>query len=165
MVAGEDDDRVVGQPEFFQFTKESADLRVGEADAGEVTVDEPARGCFVERARRRDIRVGSQFTGGMHRLRRRVLRTTFNLRQCNLGPVVQVPIFLRRDERQVRLVKTHGEEKRFVLLCQFAQVGDRLGRRLVVVVLLVGTIGRFRRGTALATLLLASRQIELDILR
>ena len=59
--------------------------------------------------------------------------------------IVEVEVLLRRDERQVRLQETDGEEEGLILEC--AQRGDRLTGGLAIGERVVRDIRRFVKGT------------------
>ena len=75
-----------------------------------------------------------------------------NRRQRNLVRVVEVPVFLRRDERQMRLRETNREEERFALRLQLVQPLHGLGGGRTVGQLVVGLRADFKRRALLRAL-------------
>ena len=109
VVAGEDDDRVVGQAEPVERVDDAADLRVHEADAGVVCLPalaaevvgqlRPAPSCSC-RGRRGGMSAWSSFTPCDHGI-------SFSGYRSKYG--------FRRDVRRVRPEEADGQEERPVL--------------------------------------------------
>ncbi len=111
VIAPEDHDGVVGQAESSNSSRKPTDIRIRIADAGIVAMDQlPVHGI-----RRlplgRHIGVRSQFTEGVNRSLAASLGPSSLPRQANFVGTVQVPVLLGRDQWQMRLEETDGEEQ------------------------------------------------------
>ena len=129
MIAPQHDDRVVGEPFFVERIQQSPDLRVGVADAGVVAVTQRLRELGGDRIARRHTRVRMDLAVRVAREFRRALRKSIGRGERNLIRVVEIPVLLRRDERQMRLQETDGQKERLLLRLQLVQSLHRLLRR------------------------------------
>ena len=118
VVAPKYDDCVVGQAEAVELVEQLADLGVGIAHAGVIAVNQIAGRIIGERAFGRNLGIGPQFSRCVDRFIGRILRTVIGCGKLNLLAIVEVPVFLRGNKRQVRFEKSDGQEKRLVLLRQ-----------------------------------------------
>ena len=116
VVAPENDDGVIGKTLMVERVEQSADLGVGIADAGVVAVSQRLGKVGRNGVAFRHVGVGVQLTVVMPGKGRGAVGQVVDQRQGNFLRVVQVPVFLRRDERQMRLEKADGKEERAALL-------------------------------------------------
>ena len=151
MVAPQDDDRFLGQPEAVEFIQHAAHLRVHVADRRKVAMFQLAGEVIGNGARGNSV-IAAQFAAGQHRIIRRSFGREGIRREPDRGRVVQVPVLLRSDERQMRPDETDAQPKRLVLLGTLGQRRHRhVGQRAVVkrVVRHVGAFeGRAARAAA-----------------
>ena len=114
MVAPENDDGVVGEFQIVEGGHDAPDLRVDVARAGVVAVDEPALDVFGIRLHRRlghgekGVDFAAAFHGGGHD----ALRGGFAGGHGQPGGIVEIPVFFRGGEGQMRAHEAHGEEER-----------------------------------------------------
>ena len=130
VVAPEDDDRVVGEPQPIERLEHPADLGVHEGDRGVIGLDRPPRCAFASTP---------QLGGVVNQAASARLRGRFGNAAAESGSSIeriQVEILLRRDVRAVRPVEAGGEEERPVLV--LLEELDGLGGDLAVGLLLVG---------------------------
>ena len=133
VIAGEDDDRVVGLPGFLQGVEHFADLRIHVGDGGVVAADRFLLAAdvhlHVDAGLVVDAGLGNvvPVAGDLRRQRQLVVRQK------------RLEVLLRRDERHMRADKADGEKERLagMLLDQF----HGLGRGLAVGVNQVVAIG------------------------
>ena len=135
VVTPQNDHRVFREVFFVERIKQTANLSVGEADAGVVTVAQGFGEIGRDRIACWHARIAVQLA----------IRVTDEVRCAfrvgNKGwardrvGVVHVPILLRRDERQMRLHKAHTEEKWLSGRFERREPFHRLGGH--------GTIGEF----------------------
>ncbi len=114
MIAPDDDDRVVPHAGFFQRLDHVADLRVGIADAGVVTMQQGAGEFLSNRARLGDTVSSAEFEGGMKSGCCPVLGGFGLSCQLDIGRVVHVPVFLGGDKVQVWFGQSQGQEEGLV---------------------------------------------------
>ena len=114
VVAPKDDDGVVGKAEPVERIEELADLRVGVADAGIVAMDELAGGLAIHGTGGGNPGIGAELAGGVDSTVGCVLGRVVVVGDVDLVEVVEIPVFLRSIERQVRFEKADGEEERLV---------------------------------------------------
>ena len=144
VVAPQDDDRFVGEARLIERVEHFAELRVHVADGGVVAVDERALEVVGQHAVLRDVFVLAQLAAKLRRILRRSIRWRAALGQRKSGAVVEVPVFLRRAEREMRLQESHPDEKwRARALFRRAKSGDGFGCDLAVGVGVIGDIGGF----------------------
>ena len=148
VVTPKDDDRIVGELEPVEFVQQLADQRVRVTHAGIVAANEVARHLITDRAPPRHAVVGAQLA--------RVVYCAVGCvdwflaiigRQLDGVLRIQVPVFPRGIERQVRLEKTDREEERLLALGQVAHRHDRMLGQASVRVGVVGHVGVFVRGS------------------
>ena len=125
MVAPQDDDGVVAQTKAIQFVEHLADLRVGIADRGVIAVlqlpgERVRHGAFLRRAR-----ISAQLIAVGERVGGRVFRVIRIGRQLDGCRIVKVPIFLRRNKRQVGLREADRQEERLGFFADVAQRAHR----------------------------------------
>ena len=140
VVTPEHDDRVVGDTGLVEGVEHAADLRVGVTDAGVVAVAKPAGHVSRQWVARRDVEVLVEFTVGVSGKRGRAGRQLVDRGPWDRGRIVEVPILLRRHERQMRLEESDGEEEGFVLLGERGDPPYRLGGGVAVGQFVVGLV-------------------------
>ena len=117
MIAPEADDGVVGYSGLLQRLQQQIHLRIDIRDARRIAVEQFTLLGFRNGTDGGDSGVVPQFARVWNDLR---LRRTAERRQLIRGkrkrsPIIQVPVFFRRNEGQVRFHKTHGKEERLRL--------------------------------------------------
>ena len=151
VVAPEDDDGVVGEFQFVERGHDAADLHVSVAHARVVTVDELAldvirvgmHGRLGHGEKRVDL------TAAFHGHRHGAVRGGLARGHGEFGGIVEVPVFLRRGEGEVRAHEAHGEEEGVGgFFFRGAQARDRVGGDAGIGVGVVGHLGRFPSGAA-----------------
>ena len=143
VIAPEHHDGVVAEAERVELREDASDLGVDEAHAGRVGVEQLARRRLVDRPGGRHAGAGAQFERTVPRDRRSALRRLGRRRERQGRRIVEIEIFLGRNEGQVRLDEADAEEEGRAL--QLAQCGDRDIGGLAVDVGVVGSVGRFPR--------------------
>ena len=151
MVAPEDDDGVVGEFQFVERGHDAADLHVGVTHTRVVTVDELAlevvgvgmHGRLGHGEKRIDL------AAAFHGHRHDTVRGGLARGHGELGGIVEVPVFLRHGEGQVRAHEAHGEEEGLGgFFAGGAQARNGVGGDAGVGVGIVGHVGRFPGGAA-----------------
>ena len=148
VVAPEADDGVLRHAAVRQRLHEQTDLRINVGHAGGVAVDEFALQRLGNEAGLGNVRVSPQLARVA--IKRKVVRAALRelLERCERksGAVVEVPVFFRRDEGQMRLHETDREKKRLFF---FGKLPDALRGRVghsTIVVGVVSDVARLRRG-------------------
>ena len=105
-------------------------------------MDEFALKCLGDRAGLRHIRPGSQLAGVA--VKGEVVRAAGGHRlkgsERQLCPVVEIPIFLRRNERQMRTQESNREEERLLCFRKLPDLRRSGARHRTVVVGVVGNV-------------------------
>ena len=123
VVAEEDHDGVLAEIEAVEFVEQLADLCVRVTDRGVVAMLELTREIVGDRSGR-NAKIIAQLAAREDGVVGRVLCAKLVRRQFDFCGVIHVPVFLRRDERQVRLDKSDREEEWFGFLFHLLQGGD-----------------------------------------
>src|SRR5438874_13691048 len=131
MVAKEDNDRAIRELKTIQFNENLADLRIDEANAREVGAFENSKLFFFDAVIER---VRGQ--GGRRNVRN-VFRRFFV--QRDLIERVQIKVRRGGDVRNVRPVKSRGDEKRLGLMR--VEQADRFSGDLAVGLFVVSAFG------------------------
>ena len=146
VVAPEDDDRVVGEPEGVEFLEQPADLGVHETRRRVVAVHERALERLRQVAAFGDTSVVAEFVAELRGERRRGLRRHAGISQRQRGWIMEVPVAGRRTKRQVRLEKPRGQEEPLARLFEAAEPLDRSCRDSAIRIRFVGHVGPFEGG-------------------
>ena len=142
VVTPKDNDGILVEPEGFQLRHDAADLGVGVADGGVVSMPQFAREVVGHVSRGWNAAVSTDLTiVHIDRILGRVLGDKSVGGQFDFRGIIHVPVFFRRGEGQVRFDETDREEKRLVLLGQFLQRLDGQIGNLAVLVGIVGNVG------------------------
>ena len=144
VVTPKDDDGILVEPEGFQLRHDAADLCVGVADGGVVSMAQLA--CEVVghvSGGRNTAVIADLAVVHINRVFGRVLGHKSVGGQLDFRGIIHVPVFFRRDEGQVRFDETDREEERLVLLGQFLQRLNGQVGHLAVLVGVVGNVGAF----------------------
>ena len=152
VVAPEDDDGIVRQAFLLEGVQHEADLRVHVADGGVVTVTETTREGVADLTAVGDIGVAFELAVGVTDEAWGAGGKFLVGRDVDLGRVIEIPIFLGRDEREVRLGHADGQEEGLPALLQLAQGLRRESGGLAVGISVVGDVGFLDRRTAGTTL-------------
>ena len=147
VIAPENDDGVVGEAEFGEGVDDLADLGVNVANAGVVCVTGLRLECFG------GFNVASRSTVAGEFLRRHVLsgiasRRIVVVREFDFIAIVEVPVFLRRVEGEVRTPEAACEKEGFTRDLQPSQIVNGFGSDLAVLIGLVRDVSRFVIGPA-----------------
>ena len=125
MVTPQDDDSVFAESEAVELVEQLADLRIHVADGGVIAVLELAGEVIGNRLNRNTV-IASHFIGVVPN---RVFRSVFwiEIVRCEFdrGRIIEVPVFFRRNKREMRLDESHREEKRLIFLTHVTQRGHR----------------------------------------
>ncbi len=142
VIAPDDDDGIPAQVQAVQFIQHLADLRVGIAGGGVIAVFE-LTGQVIGDGFLGDTVIGTHFTAGEDGVFGGVFGQKFVGSQLNLGRIVEVPVALGRDEGEMGLDESNGQEEWLlfsgqVTQCFYRQFGDfAIGEGVV------GDIGAF----------------------
>ena len=112
VIAPQDHDRVVGETGVIEGVEEFAHLRIHEARGGVIAMDQTPRQGLVDGPLVGGILVLTKFTPVGGGIRGRTDRGHGRLRTGQGVGVVEVPVPLRGDERQMRAEEPHREEER-----------------------------------------------------
>ncbi len=118
MVTPNNDDRIFPQIQSIEFSQQFPNLRIHKTDAGIISMDQFSRFCFVTRSDIGNVRIGTKFTPGRKCKIRRIFRP-MGIRHDDLCAVIQIPIFFRSTEGQMRFSKSNADEKRLAFRCIF----------------------------------------------
>ena len=148
VVAPEADDGVIRHAAFRQRLHEQADLRINVGDAGGVAVDQFTLLRFGDWPRLGHIRVIAQLARVA--VKSEVVQTSLwellERRERKSVAVVEIPVFLRRDEGQVRLHETDREEEGLFFVGKLPDaLRCRVGHTAVVVGVVREVAGLRRR--------------------
>mgnify|MGYP006135182859 CR=1 FL=1 len=147
VIAPENDDGVVGEAEFGEGVDDLADLGVNIADAGVVGMAGLGLECFGGFHAASRAAVAGEF------FRRDVLGWIVSgrivvVREFDFIAVVEVPVFLRRVEGEVRTPEAAGEKEGFTRAFQPSQIVNGFGGDLAVLISLIRDVSRFAIGPA-----------------
>ena len=145
VVAPQDDDGVVGRAALVERVEQAADLRVGVGDAGVVGVDELGVAVGRQGAFGRNAGIAAQLAPGVAGVAGGAFGFVLNRRGLELAAVVEVPVFFRGDEGQVRLMEADGNKKRFPMFGKFFDLSGSPDGHGAVGVGVVGHIDAFER--------------------
>ncbi len=112
VIAPQDHDRVGGEAGVIEGVEELADLRVHEARGGVIAMDETPCQGLVDGPVVGGVLVLTKFTPVGGRVRGRTDRGHGRVRTRQGVRVVEVPVPLRGDEREMRAEESHREEER-----------------------------------------------------
>jgi len=159
MVTPQDDDGVFGEPQSIQLVEHATGLRVHVARRGVIAMDQRPLQLVRQLAAGGNVLVPAKFAAGLRGVAGRSHGRGLWRSQLERGRVVQIPIFLGRDERQVWLEKSDRQEERLlvVLLCR-SQTQDRFVGDHAVAVTAVRHIRALIGGTS-GALLAVSRPL------
>ena len=143
VVTPQANDRTIAEPQPIQLVQQSPDLSVDIADAGVVSVDQPAGFLIAHGTLSGDVAVVPQLAETVHRQCRSPFGPEGVAGQFDLLWIVQAPVLLRCDEGQVRLDEAHCQKERLILLVQVLQRLHRMAGQLAIVGQVVGNLGRF----------------------
>ena len=165
MVAPEDDDGVVRQSLLLERVQHEADLGVHIADGGIVAVTEASREGVADLALIGDVGVALEFAVGVTDEARGPGRKFLVGGHVDLGRIIEVPVFLGRHEREVRLGHADGQEEGFSGLLELTQGLGREAGGLAVGVSVVRDIGFLDRRPARAAFVVDVRRVALQLER
>ncbi len=156
MVAPEDDVGAFGESALVERVEHEAELGVHVAGGGIVTVDEAAGGGGVNVALGRHVGVLAQLAAELPGVGGRAGGRLGDLGHGDGGAVVEVPVFLRGDEGEVRADEADGDEEGLVgLLRGGLEALHSFEGGLAVGIGVIGHRGAFRGGAARAVAALA----------
>ena len=128
-------------PSSSSFFEQAADLCVDHGDAGIVAVNQFTLQFFGERAFFWGVAVGSGFFAVVPCARVAVEREFLVGGQRSIVAVVEVPIFLRCDEGEMRLFEADAEEEGLVAFGELFEKFESAVADLSVFVAVVGNVG------------------------
>ena len=123
MISPQNNDRVLAQVEPVQFIEYLADLRVHVTHRGAVGVPELAAIVLILQRALRDMVLPDQLKAWVKRNEGvDAVRHTWEGDGGNFPGIIQIPVFLRRVERQVRFVEADGQSE--LLALELSELGD-----------------------------------------
>ena len=131
VIAEQHDDGFVAKIETLELGEEPSHLSIDVANAGVVSVTEPALVLACEGAALGLIRVAANFAGAVPGGARSTLGEGRLARERDRALIVVIPVPLRGDERRVRLDESDRQEKRCV--CDLPKRADGAFRDVAVV--------------------------------
>ena len=126
MIAPDHDHGVVPDTRFVESLEHHSDLRIDITDAGIISMQEGLGQLRANRSLLGNTMAGAQLEGSMQPRSRPTLRALGLLSQFDFFTIIQIPIFFRGDEIEMRLFETEGQKERLLgfLLPMILQGGD-----------------------------------------
>ncbi len=144
VIAPHDNDRVIGEIQLVERVEKLANLGIGVRQRGVISMKEFERLVGGKRTVLRNVAVVSQFSPICTGERWSVFRSdVIVLGQREVAAFVEVPVLLRRDERQMGLHEADREKERLVTVREaFERLDGHLCHRAVVIGF-IGNVSRF----------------------